>query len=221
MQFVRRFLIALLLLGAAAAAPAQDFKAGRDYLVLPTPQPVDTGKKVEVIYFFHYACPHCNVFEPKVMAWAKKHGDNIVLKRVHVQWREDFIPQQRLYYTLESMGNLEGMHDKVFHAMHVERQRLNRDEVIFDWVAKHGIDRTRFSDTYRSFGVQAKVRRAGTLQQNYVVEMWPNIVIDGKYQTSPSQGSQHIEPQPHEDQQVERALQIMDMLVARAKAEKK
>lgn len=221
MQVVRRFLIALLLLGAAVSSQAQDFKAGREYLVLPTAQPVDTGKKVEVIYFFHYGCPHCNAFEPKVLAWAKKHADDVVLKRVHVQWREDFIPQQRLYYTLEALGQLERLNDKVFNAIHVERQRLNRDEMIFDWAARNGIDRNKFSDTYRSFGVQAKVRRAGTLQQNYHVEFWPNIVIDGKYQTSPAQGSMHIEPQPHEDQQIERALQIMDMLVVRAKAEKR
>jgi thiol:disulfide interchange protein DsbA len=219
MPFVRRFLTALMFL--ATTASAQDFQAGRDYLVLPSPQPVDTGKKVEVIEFFHYACPHCNVLEPKLMAWVKKQGDNIVLKRVHVQWREDFIPQQRLYYTLESLGELPRLHDKVFHALHVERQRLNRDEIVFDWVAKNGVDRSKFSDTYRSFGVQAKVHRASTLMQNYSVDFWPNIIIDGKYQTSPSQAGAHIRPALNEDQQVDRALAVMDMLVAKAKAEKK
>ena len=39
MQFVRRLLTALLFVGAAVSAQAQDFRAGRDYLVLPTPQP--------------------------------------------------------------------------------------------------------------------------------------------------------------------------------------
>lgn len=221
MQFVRRFLTALLFVGAAVSAQAQDFRAGRDYLVLPTPQPADTGKKIEVIEFFHYACPHCNSLEPKLMAWVKKHGDDIVLKRVHVQWRDDFIPQQRLYYTLESLGQLDRLHHAVFSAIHEQRLRLNRDELVFDWAAKNGIDRTKFSDTYRSFGVQAKVRRADTMMQNYRVDFWPNIIIDGKYQTSPSQGSMHIQPAPHEEQQIDRALQIMDMLVAKAKAEKK
>jgi thiol:disulfide interchange protein DsbA len=219
MQFVRRFLTALLFVSATATA--QDFQAGRDYLVLQDVQPVDSGRKVEVIEFFHYACPHCNVLEPKLQAWARKHGDKIQLKRVHVPWRDDFLPQQRLFYTLESMGELERLHDKVFHALHVERLRLNRDELVFDWAAKNGIDRNKFSDTYRSFGVQAKVRRAATLMQNYRVDFWPNIVIEGKYQTSPSQGSAHIRPVPHEDLQVDRALQIMDMLVEKARAEKK
>jgi thiol:disulfide interchange protein DsbA len=42
--------------------------------------------------------------------------------RVPVAFRDDFVPQQRLYYTLEAMGKLDELHDKVFQAIHVNRE---------------------------------------------------------------------------------------------------
>ena len=64
---------------ASVTAPA----SGVEYTTLAAPQPVPAGKKVEVIEFFMYHCPHCNALEPQLEAWVKKQGENIVLKRVH------------------------------------------------------------------------------------------------------------------------------------------
>src|SRR3989304_8293761 len=48
-------LLVLLLAGAAAAQPI----AGRDYTLINPPQPIDSGKKIEVLEFFWYGCIHC------------------------------------------------------------------------------------------------------------------------------------------------------------------
>jgi thiol:disulfide interchange protein DsbA len=51
----RLFCTALLGLAAgvhAAPAPAADPQAGAQYVVQPSPQPTDTGQKIEVIEFF-------------------------------------------------------------------------------------------------------------------------------------------------------------------------
>ena len=62
LALVLAFLLASLSLCAAAqmAAPQE----GNQYLRLKNPQPVETGKKIEVIEFFSYGCPHCGEFEP-------------------------------------------------------------------------------------------------------------------------------------------------------------
>jgi len=224
----RRF--SALLLGVAAtavlctafAAPSPEAQDG--YLTLPSPQPTDTGSKVEVIEFFAYYCPHCYAFEPGLGAWVKRQGDNIVFKRVHVSRDANVLPQQRLFFTLEAMGLLEQYHDKVFAAMHVDHLRLNSDEQVFDWVARNGIDRARFVDVYRSFGIQQRLRRADAMMDAYGVDRWPVVVIEGRFLTSPSHANQipnkaADEPRT-EAQQQELALQLMDVLVARAKADK-
>ncbi|MES2261820.1 MAG: thiol:disulfide interchange protein DsbA/DsbL [Pseudomonadota bacterium] len=203
--------------GAAPANPAN----GVEYRTLPTPQSTDSGKKIEVIEFFAYYCPHCYAFEPLLAAWVKKQGDNIVFKRVHVPYNESTLPQQRLYFTLEALGLTEQYHAKVFNAMHVERNRLNRDEMVFDWAEKNGIERKKFMDTYRSFGVQAKVRHADAMMDAYKIDSWPMIAVDGRYLTSPHLAGQGTQSQPSEAELHAGALQVMDFLVAKAKAEKK
>jgi thiol:disulfide interchange protein DsbA len=174
-----------------------------------------------VTEFFAYYCPHCYAFEPLLAAWVKKQGANIVFRRVHVPRDPSVLPQQRLFYTLESMGLLDQYHDKVFSAMHVERLRLANDEQVFDWAAKAGIDRARFVDTYRSFGVQAKLRRAGQMVEDYRVNYWPLVAIDGRFITSPSQANEGVTEARTETGQQQVALQVMDYLVAKAKADRK
>ena len=94
---------------AAPNAPVE----GVEYQRLSQPQPTDTGKKVEVLEFFWYNCPHCHAFEPHLAEWAKKQGDRIVLRRIPVGFRESFAPQQKLYFTLEIMNRLD-LHRAVF-----------------------------------------------------------------------------------------------------------
>jgi thiol:disulfide interchange protein DsbA len=223
----RLFCTALLGLAAAAfsafaAVPAMatEPQAGAQYLVLPTVQPTDTGKKVEVVEFFAYYCPHCYAFEPLLHAWVKRQGDNIVFKRVHVPGGASVLPQQRLFYTLDAMGLLDQYHQKVFDALHQQHQRLSSDEQVFDWVAHNGIDRAKFVDTYRSFGIQARLRRAAAMMDAYYVDRWPLVVIDGRFVTSPSHAGASAPAGSTEDQQQQMALQVMDFLVTKAKADK-
>jgi thiol:disulfide interchange protein DsbA len=217
----RLFCTALLALVASVSAQAADPQAGAQYVVLPSPQPTDTGKKVEVIEFFAYYCPHCYAFEPALEAWVKKQGDNIVFKRVHVPRDASVLPQQRLFYTLDAMGLLNQYHQKVFDAMHQQHLRLSSDEQVFDWVASNGIDRAKFIDTYRSFGIQAKLRRASAMMDAYGVDRWPLVVIDGRFITSPSHAGAGAPEGTTEAQQQQAALQVMDFLVTKAKADKR
>lgn len=220
----RLFCTALLGLAAgfaALSASAADPQAGTHYLVLPAAQPTDTGRQVEVIEFFAYYCPHCYAFEPALEAWVKKQGDNIVFKRVHIQGGAGVLPQQRLFYTLDAMGLLNQYHQKVFDAMHQQRLRLSSDEQVFDWAAQNGIDRAKFVETYRSFGIQAKLRRAAAMMDAYGVDRWPLVVVDGRFVTSPSHAGAGAPEGTTEAQQQQAALQAMDFLVAKAKADKK
>jgi thiol:disulfide interchange protein DsbA len=224
MRALRRlFCTALLGLSAAAAVPfasAADPQNGKDYTMLANAQPTDTGKKVEVIEFFAYYCPHCYAFDPLLSEWVKKQGDNIVFKRVHVAAGAGAVPQQRLFYTLDAMGLTEKYHTRAFEAMHVQRIRFSNDEQVFDWAAKNGIDRAQFVATYNSFGINARLRRAAAMMEAYDVQYWPMLVIDGRWVASPSQAGKGAGPGLSETQQQQLSLQVMDYLVAKAKAEK-
>lgn len=221
MRFLQHVLAALsltLVAATAGASPANP-QNGVDYRTLDKAQQTDSGKKVEVTEFFWYSCPHCFAFEPALVEWVKKQGDKIVFKRVPIAFRDSFVPQQRLYYTLEAMGRLDDIHKKVFYTIHVERRSLDTEASIVDFIAKQGVDKQKFLELFNSFGVQSKARRATQLQAAYQVDGVPMIAIDGRFLTAPSIVSASIGNQP-EPALHAATLQVMDALVARTVKEK-
>ena len=222
MRFLQRSVLAFglslfaMMAGASPASPVN----GVDYQTLDRPQQTDSGKKVEVMEFFWYACPHCNALDPALTEWVKKQGDAIVFKRLPVLFRDSMVPQQKLYYALEAMGKTEQLHKQIFHAIHVDHLSLATDASITDFVVKHGVDKKKFLDAYNSFGVATKVRRAAQLQEAYKVDGVPLIAIDGRYITSPSIVGTSIGNQP-EEVLFKATLQVMDSLVAKAAKEHK
>lgn len=175
---------ALTLGSSASWAQAAGFKEDKDYLKLSKPAPVSApAGKVEVIEFFWYSCPHCNVFEPTFAAWKNAAPADVVVHRVPVAFNASFVPQQKLYYTLEGMNLLGTLHAKAFYAIHVERNRLANDDAIFEWAGKQGVDVAKFKEMYNSFTVSNQVRKATQLQQAYDVEGVPAMGVAGKYYT--------------------------------------
>ncbi|MEJ5153048.1 thiol:disulfide interchange protein DsbA/DsbL [Comamonas sp. MYb396] len=175
---------ALSLPFATGANAQAKFKEGKDYLKLAKPVTPDApAGKVEVIEFFWYSCPHCNAFEPQFEAWAKAAPKNLQIRRVPVAFNNTFVPQQKIYFALESMGLIPDVHVKVFRAIHVERQRLNKDDEIFAWMDKNGVDLAKFKEAYNSFSVAGQVRKATQLQESYGVEGVPSLGVAGKYYT--------------------------------------
>ena len=220
MRLIQNMLLSLglaLTLGSTFATPAAP-QSGTDYRTLDKPQPVEAGKKIEVTEFFWSSCPHCFAFEPYLAEWVKRHGDTIIFKRVPVNFRESFIPQQKLHYALEAMGKLEELQPKVFHAIHVDHQSLDTDAAILDFVGKHGVDKQKFTDAYNAFGTQAKVKRALALQEAYKIDGVPTIAIGGKYETSPSIVGASM-GQQSEAKLAAAALQVMDALLLKVHSE--
>lgn len=208
----------LFALGAQAAPDnPQD---GLDYRTLDKAQVTESGNRVEVTQFFWYSCPHCNSLEPALHDWLKKQGDNIVFKRVPIAFRDSMVPQQKLFYTLEAMGNLDALHMKIFQAIHGQRRALDAEAAIVNWVAEQGIDKQKFLDVYNSFGVQSKARRAAQMQQAYQIDGVPIFAVDGRFLTSPAIVSRSIGNRP--DPVLHQAtFQVMDWLVARAARDKR
>ena len=183
---------------------------GGEYLALDKRVPVEapTGK-VEVIEFFWYSCPHCNAFEPKLEAWIKTVPKDVFVKRVPVAFRDDFVPQQRLFYALEAMGKLDDLHRKVFYAIHGEKQALNTQDTIAAWIEKQGVDKAKFLELYNSFSMSTKATKARQLQDAYKVDGVPALGIGGRFYTSGSLAAN-----------MDRALQVVDYLVGEVRKSK-
>jgi thiol:disulfide interchange protein DsbA len=217
---LRFALVAASLVASTAFASPTNPQNGVEYTTLATPQPVQAvGKKVEVVEFFAYHCPACYALEPGLKEWVKKQGDKVVLRRIHLPFQGAADPEAHLHLTLQAMGKEEEMHAKIFQAVHVQRVRLMKDEQIIDWVAKNGIDKAKFMETWNSFGVMTKLRRQGQLSTGYQVSGTPTIIVDGKYQTSPGQIADKLKIRDT-NQILQAHFQVLDALVAKAAATK-
>lgn len=206
-HFVKWIALAGLFLTLAAGAAAQQKAAFR---ALATPQPVESGEKIEVIEFFWYGCPHCFDLEPALNKWKAALPKDVEFRRIPAVPTERWLPGARLYYTLEALGQLEALHGAVFDAIHLDRINLNDEKVQLDWMAKKGVDRARYAEAWKSFSVQSKTRRAVQQTQAYEISGVPTLVVDGKYQTSVSMAGS-----------TEALLKTLDELIAKARTERR
>lgn len=190
-----------------AWAQAALFKSGKDYMTLERPVATEAGAgKIEVIEFFWYSCPHCNAFEPSFAQWVKNAPKDVVVRRIPVSFRDDFAPQQRLFFTIEAMNLMETLHPKVFAAIHVEKLMLNTDASVLAWAEKQGVDKAKFNDIYKSFGVATKLKRAVQLQNEFKVEGVPSLGVAGRYYIDGTLAGS-----------MDRALKVAESLIAQSR----
>jgi len=207
---VLRLLAAMGLCLMAATVAAQ--VAGRDYQVIKHAQPTESGAKVEVIEFFWYGCPHCNALQPSLHAWLKRKPADVEFRRIPAAFQDSWLPLTRVYYTLDAMGLVEKLHLDVFAAIHDKKMRLDEPKVLFDWIASKGVDRQKFTDTYNSFAVQSRTKRAMDLSRNYDLSGTPAVVVNGRYLTAPS-----MTLKPDNSIDYDRFFKVLDQLIAMAR----
>ena len=188
---------------AAAGAFAQPFST------LSPAQPTEGGGKIEVIEFFWYGCPHCYTLEPAVANFARNAPKDVVFKRVHALPSEAWAEHAKLFYTLESMGKLEELHQKVFDAIHKSNVNLGNKKVRDEWLQKNGIDPAKYAEMEKSFSVATKMNRAKQLTYAYKVDSVPRVAVNGKYFTSAEQAGG-----------VDRVFQVVDQLIGLSRKEK-
>ncbi|MEK7843617.1 MAG: thiol:disulfide interchange protein DsbA/DsbL [Pseudomonadota bacterium] len=187
-----RFLTILLLsagLGLAAVSGARaQIVEGRDYTVLPEPRPTQSGKNIEVLEFFWYGCPHCYDLHPLIKVWQKKMPKDVSFRYVPAVFRANWVAGTKTFYALEALGVRDKLHDKVYDAIHLDKIDLSKEDVLFDWMAKQGMERQKFIDAYNSFSVQNQATRSTQMSKDYNLSGVPALVVDGRYLTSGKMG---------------------------------
>lgn len=183
-----RMLFAALCLALAWSAPAQaELQQGKQYTVLSPAQPTETGKNIEVLEFFSYACPHCHDLEPVLNPWVKKLPPDVTFRRLPAVFSEKWLILAKMFYTAEAMGLQDKLHPLFFNAIHVQHIDLTNEKTMQEWIGKQGVDSKKFAEMYASFSIMSKAQRARQLTRTYAISGVPTIVVEGKYQTSASQ----------------------------------
>lgn len=192
MKVLWKLLLVLAVIPVMAMAPAQaaSFQEGTQYKVIVPAQPTvtETGK-IEVVEIFSYGCSHCHRFEPYIERWLKTLPKNVTFTRMPAIFSPALALYARAYYTAETLGVLNKVHQPIFDAIHVEKRNLTSEEAFAELFAQNGVSKADFQKAFRSFSVEAKVRRAAELGKRYGIEATPSMVVNGKYRTDTGMGN--------------------------------
>lgn len=183
MKMIWSLVFALLL---PLSAVAKEFQAGKEYVALAKPQPVNSADKIEVIEFFWYACPHCYHLEPELNAWLKDLPEDVEFIRVPAVLGPNWELLSRGYYTAEVLGMADKIHAPLFEHLHKARKRIRNSAELKAFFVSQGVSEADFDKAFKSFAVVTKTNRAKQSSQRYGLNSVPTLVVAGKYRTGPS-----------------------------------
>lgn len=182
-------LILLVFLHSGLSLAAYD--EGIEYRRITPPVPLQTDKPHEVVELFWYGCPHCFQFEPQLRKWIKNKPKDVAFLRVPAVFLNPQTgkPSQRwafhakVFYTAELLGVLDKVHRHFFDAIHVKGKRMLSLDEVEKFFSKYGVKPETFRETFNSFAVDSKLRRAIDLTERYGAGGVPTLIVDGKYMT--------------------------------------
>ena len=128
----------------------------------------------------------------------KKNIERVVFNRRQTPPTEDEVAVAKVVLT----AGLLTFND----AIHVDRLKLTKDDEIFDWMGKQGVDVAKFKEMYNSFTVSNQVRKATQIQDAYGVEGVPSMGVAGRYYTDGTMAGS-----------MQNVLQVVDQLAAQAR----
>ncbi len=166
--------------------------AAQEIVPLAPPQPVENDGKIEVLEFFSYACPHCDVMDGPLTNWIKSQPADVKFVRVPTDGIVGYNDCTSLFYTLEAMGELERLHSKAFDAFHREHVILANPSTLNKWLEKNGVDVKKFEAVKASFTVVNKVQRARKMFQEYKITGVPTFVVNGRTSVQAVGSAEHI-----------------------------
>lgn len=192
---------------ALSATTEASIIAGHDYVVLGSPQRQESTGKIEVVEFFSWGCPHCYEFYPMLAHWTAMLPKDVSFKRVpvglgHPEWEA----LAKAYYALQLTGDVNRLDSLIFEAIHKDHVWLYDEQSITAWVAKHGVDASRFTAAFRSFGVNTTAGQAEQKAEDFRIPGVPALAIAGKYTVGGDQA---------------KMLTSSDQLIVMARAENK
>lgn len=172
------------------------------YEILSPAQPTSNPDKIEIIEFFWYGCPHCLSFEPLLETWVKSLPKNVEFIRQPAVFSDLWGKHAKAYFTAEALGIVDKVHADFFDAIQNKKQNLETEDQLAKFFVEHGVKEADFHDTYNSFLVDAKVRKASATAGRYGISGVPAMIINGKYKTNGPLAGSH-----------EKMLEVINQLI--------
>ena len=166
--------------------------SSKKYVQISNQKQTETDKIV-IYEFFWYGCPHCYNIEPTINDIESNLDKDTILVKVPVALRDSWALHAKAFYALQQMKLDDNLHEKVFSEIHVNGNRLDTKEKLYDFIKDEGYDAEKFLNILESFGTEIRIKKASRLANQYQINSVPTLIINGKYKTSGSYVSSYQE----------------------------
>ena len=184
-RVLANFLLALIFPAALLCQASEDpYQAGVQYEILPEPVLTRDSSKIEVVDLFWYGCGHCYSFKPILESWQKAQLEDIYFVVIPAVWQTEMRLHAKAYYTAQALKIFDVMHDVIFDAMNLKKEKLQNESEIASLFLAHGVTAEKFSKIFNSGTIEMAVDFAEKKQAQYRLRGTPEIVVNGKYRIS-------------------------------------
>jgi len=187
-----KYLIVILLITNSTFATTKQgsapaFIVGEHFQILPSnlnyistkPDRVDSvTNKPQVIVFFNYGCFGCKQMNQQFNKWKHINQNKAAIYRYPVAFNKPWESLAKLYYvTQELFPQDDG--EAIFQAIYHDNKRLWLEAEMIEFYEKRNITKDVFLQTYNSFDIDRKLKKAIEIANNYKIVVTPNIIIIG------------------------------------------
>ena len=169
------------------AFSADRFQEGVHYQTLTKPVVTSDPARVEVLELFWYGCPHCDMLDPALKAWAQQLPSDVLFTRMPVVFGRSWEMHARMFWVAKNLGLLETIHEPLFDTIHREGQRLQRVDDVIAFFERYGADPAVVKRELAGFATESALRLADARVRAYGIQGVPALVVNGKFVTGVSQ----------------------------------
>ncbi|AHE65744.1 thiol:disulfide interchange protein DsbA/DsbL [Legionella oakridgensis] len=164
---------------------AEEFIAGKDYVVIKDPEPVSSSANTVVVTeYFSYGCPWCYRLEPELNRWVNAQGKAISYDKIPVIFNKDWEYYAKAYYTAKALDLGMQLSPVLFNAILKEKQSLNSDQAMIDFFASHGVDAKIASSAFmHSPSIDLEINDSKRQMARYQIAAVPALIVNNQYKT--------------------------------------
>ncbi|WP_133130674.1 thiol:disulfide interchange protein DsbA/DsbL [Legionella yabuuchiae] len=189
---------------------AEDFVAGKDYVVINTASEGSSQEdRVMITEFFSYGCPWCYRLETRLETWVAAKGSHVFYEKVPVIFNKDWEFYAKAFYTAQALSLQESITPALFKAILTDKKRLNNNKDMVQFLHTQGIDeKVAKSAFHNSPSIDIEINNSKRMMATYQIAAVPALLIQNKYKTD-------LQMAKSED----RLFAILDYLVKKSKNE--
>jgi protein dithiol oxidoreductase (disulfide-forming) len=153
---------------------------------LAVPAHAKLVEHADVVVFFHYACAYCYEAEVATKSWLTTSGSSRRLMHVPVDYKIGRFDAVQVMYTLESLGALDRLHERIFSDLHDHQINLGDPKEFSKWLLANQIQPALYAQHAESDSVKTKIAEANALQRQLDVSRIPTFLVRGQFIVRPT-----------------------------------